>query len=928
MLNLKPHFAFRVTPWSRRPSLRRTHFSPMFVRFAAALALLLPTFAAAQGAARDAAAAGPQRLGAVVLGDAQIHLDGRLDEAVWATAPPATGFVQNKPAPGAPMSQPTEARVLYDGGAVYVGMRMTDSDAAAIAAPLGRRDAGLSSDLAYVGFDSFHDRRTAYLFGVNPAGVKIDKLFYDDGNGQDDSWDAIWDVATSRDSTGWTAEFRIPLGQLRYTPGNETWGVEFGRVIQRTGEEGMWAPILPTDVGFVGLFGELTGLVGLGSPRRFEVVPYVSAQAVRAPDTRAPGGPADPYYASTDLAPRVGVDLKLGLTPGLTLTATVNPDFGQVEADPAQVNLGGFELSLQERRPFFVEGLDAFSFGRARRNFSANRPNLLYTRRIGRSPQRQGFVPGAVTDETGEQGVVYTDAPQQTTILGAAKVAGRVGRVTLGVLSALTSPEYGRYQAYDGTGNPLTDGRGLVEPLSSYSVARARATFGQTVVGAAGTLVVRDVSDPAFARFLPGQASVLELDGEHRIGGGQWITSGVLAGSLVTGSTDAIVGLQRAFPRLYQRPDSDRLRVDSAATSLAGLTGEIAIQKDGGTHWTGSLSAAFTSPGFDSNSLGYQPRADNANAGVAATYSQNTPHAWYRSWYAAASAGLGSNFDRDLTMAFVSLQNGVHYANFWRHNVNVQLNARTVSDRATRGGVLALSPASVGLNLNGGTDDRRAVSGYASLYGGANEIGQRYIGGEIGVDIRPASNLTIGLYPGVNTDRETRQFVTAFADPAAAGTFGRRAIFADSDQNEFSMAARVDWTFSPTLSLQLYARPFVSRVRYDTFQQPTASGQLRFPTIEDGGGTAVRMDDGSVRITPGDGGEAFTLRPDFTVRALQGNAVLRWEYRPGSTLFFVWQQQRDGFDSTGRFDFGRNIGRLATDRLTNVFLLKLTYWLG
>ena len=893
----------------------------MSVRFLLATTLLLLT---AEARAQSPAAL---RLGAAPLGDAPIVLDGRLDESVWATARPATGFVQNRPTPGAAASQPTEARVLYDGAAVYVGMRMTDSDAAAIRAPLGRRDADLSSDLAYVGFDSYHDRRTAYLFGVNPAGVKLDKLFYNDDN-SDDSWDAVWDVATTRDSTGWTAEFRIPLGQLRYSPGAETWGVEFGRVIQRTGEEVMWAPVLPTDNGFVSHFGELTGLVGLGSPRRLEVVPYVSAQATRAPDTRAPGGPPDPYYASTDATPRAGVDLKLGLTSSLTLTATVNPDFGQVEADPAQVNLGGFELFLEERRPFFVEGSDVFSFGRARRNLSSNRPNLLYTRRIGRSPQRQGFVPGGISDAAGEQGVIYTDAPQQTTILGAAKVSGRVGRVTLGVLSAVTAPEYGRYAAFDGTGNPVTDGRGLVEPLSSYSVARARAAFGQTILGAAGTLVVRDLSDPAFPALLPRQASVLELDAEHRLAGGQWIASGVLAGSSVTGSTDAIVGLQRAFPRLYQRPDAGHLGVDSTRTSLSGLTGEIALQKAGGEHWLGSVSAAFTSPGFDSNSLGFQSRADDAYIGGVLIYSQNAPRAWYRSWSADAYASVGGNFDGDMTRAFVGLEGNVGWANFWRTYASLNLNARSVDDRETRGGVLALDPASLGLNLNVGTDGRRAVSGYASLNGGTNEIGQRYLGGEIGADVWPASNLTVGLSPGISFDHEARQFVTAFADPAAAGTYGRRAVFAASDQAELSVTARVDWTFTPALSLQLYARPFVSRGRYDTVQEPTASRQLRFPTVEEAGGTVARADDGTFTVTPGDGGRPYTLQPDFTVRALQGNAVLRWEYRPGSTLFFVWQQQRNGFDPDGRSRFGRTLGRLATDPLQNVFLLKLSYWIG
>ncbi len=900
----------------------------MPLRSALPLALVLASVSAAAQPSAPPAPAAALRLRAGAVGAAPITVDGRLDDAAWATAAPATGFVQNRPTPGAAASQPTEARVLYSADAIYVGMRMTDSDAAAIVAPLGRRDGDLSTDVAYVGIDSFHDRRTAYLFGVNPAGVKIDKLFYDDGNGQDDSWDAIWDVATTRDAQGWTAEFRIPLGQLRYAPGNETWGIEFGRTIQRTGEEAMWAPVLPTDNGFVSRFGELTGLSGLAAPRRVEVVPYASATAVRAPDTRAPGGPADPYYASTDLAPRVGVDVKLGLTPGLTLTATVNPDFGQVEADPAQVNLGGFELFLEERRPFFVEGIDVFSFGSARRNFASNRPELLYTRRIGRSPQRQGFVPTDVADGSGEQGVVYSDAPQQTTILGAAKVSGRVGRVALGVLSAVTAPEYGRYSAFDGTGTPVTDGRGLVEPTSSYSVARARAAFGRTVVGAAGTLVLRDVSDPAFGPLLPGQASVLELDAEHRLRASQWIASGMLAGSLVSGSSRSIVGLQRAFPRLFQRPDSDHLRVDSSATSLAGLTGEVAVQKDAGTHWTGSLSAAFTSPGFDANSLGFQSRADDAYVGLSANYSQNTPRGWYRRWNVGSFGGVGTNFDRDLTMAFAGVQGSVGYASFWRNSASLRVSARTVSDRATRGGVLALSPASFNASLSGGSDDRRAVSGYAYAYGSGSEIGSRSVGVEVGASVRPASNVSLSLSPGVSAEREARQFVTAIGDPAATGTFGRRAVFAVADQAEFSMSLRADWTFTPSLSLQLFARPFVSRGRYSRFQQPTASRQLRFPTVEEAGGTAVRQDDGAVRVTPGDGGRPFTLQPDFTVRALQGNAVLRWEYRPGSTLFFVWQQQRDGFDGSGRFDLGGNLGRLAKDRLTNVFLVKMTYWFG
>ena len=909
----------------------RLHSSDMRLRFPLLVLTALASPLAARGARAQTTPPGATRpaLAAVAVADGSVVLDGRLDEAGWATAEAATEFVQRGPAPGEPATQRTDARVLVDGAALYVGMRMHDTDAAAIQAPLGRRDAELSTDRVFVAFDSFRDGRSGVTFGVNPAGVKADAVLFGDEN-DDDSYDAVWSVETSRDSLGWTAEFRIPLSQLRYSPteGNQTWGLQFARDIQRTGETAFWAPILPGTNGFVSQFGTLTGLRALRAPRRLEVVPYIAAQATRAPDTRRENGPADPYFATTEADPRVGLDVVYGLSPNLTLTATANPDFGQVEADPAQVNLGGFELFLQERRPFFVEGADVFSFGRSRAFFSSNRPQLLYTRRIGRSPQRQGFVAGEVYEGAGEQGVVYTDVPQQTTILGAAKVTGRVGAVSLGVLTAVTANEYGRYSAFDGTGAPLTDGRGLVEPLSSYSVARARATLGQTLVGAAGTLVVRDLSDPAFPALMPSQASVLEVDAEHTFAGRQWVASGVLAGSAVTGSPEAIVGLQRAFPRLYQRPDADYLAVDSTRTGLYGLTGEVALTKNGGTHWLGSLSAAFTTPGFDSNSLGFQSRADEAGVSAVVVYAQNTPRAWYRSWNANAYTSLGANFGGDLTRAFAGGNLEADFANFWEARGEATVGFRTVSDRLLRGGPLAISPAGLNVSANASTDDRKRVSGYLGIDGNADEIGYREVGIETGASVRPASNLEFGLYPGVEFIRDTRQFVRAFNAPEATGTFGRRYVFAESDRAEFSMSARLDWTFTPDLSLQLFARPFVARGRYDTFKEATAPGQLRFPTVEEAGGQVAGQDDGSVRVTPGDGGAPYTLAPDFTVRALQGNAVLRWEYRPGSTLFFVWQQQRDGFESDGQFRLGRNLGRLASDDLTNVFLIKLTYWLG
>ena len=447
---------------------------PLFLLLAAAL----PAQAQAQpdADAELAAVAVPGqhfRLAAFRADAGAIVLDGRLDEAAWTRAEAATGFVQFRPTLGEPASERTEARVLYDGAAVYVGMRMHDSQPDAIGAALGRRDSGPESDWAQVMLDSYDDRRTAFGFMVNAAGVQLDFLMFDDVN-EDDSWDAVWEAATSRDGDGWTAEFRIPLGQLRFAPGAEQWGLNFGRKHFRTGEHAFWAPLRPDVDGVVSRFGTLTDLNGMESPRRLEVQPYVAASL-----TRAPGDAADPYFAENDFAPQAGVHLKYGLTGDLTLTATVNPDFGQVEADPSQVNLGGFELFFQERRPFFVEGADKFSM-QPRRFFATNRPTLLYTRRIGRQPQRSGFVP---------EGVRTRPRPSTPTARSRARssarpASGRVGRFSVGAMNAVTGRESAASRRSTTPANDSTPAAGSSSrsPTTS-SAARAARSAGPSWAG-------------------------------------------------------------------------------------------------------------------------------------------------------------------------------------------------------------------------------------------------------------------------------------------------------------------------------------------------------------------------------------------------------------------------------------------------------------
>ncbi len=865
----------------------------------------------------EAPAAGLRHLRALAVEPGEVVLDGRLDEAAWATAEVATGFVQRGPTPGAPATEPTEARVLVDGAVVYVGMRMYDAEAPA--ARLGRRDTQVPGDWASVMLGSHGDGRTAYAFFVNPAGVRLDVLLYDDVQG-DTSWDAVWDAAVSRDSAGWTAEFRVPLSQLRYgaSEGEQAWGLQFRRDLFRNGETSYWAPQLPEDDGVVSRFGALDGLRGLRSPRRLELRPYVASAL-----TRAPGDAADPFYAATDVAPRVGLDATYGVTGDLTLAATVNPDFGQVEADPAQVNLGAFELFFPEQRPFFVEGADAFAFGRTRAMFRMSRPTYLYTRRIGRSPSLGAFVPEGAYQQAGEGGAVYADAPLQTTVLGAAKLSGRLGQFTVGAMNAVTGPEWGRYRVFDATGAEVASGDALVEPATNYAVASVRGRIGKTVLGALLTDVRRGGGDPALGALLPTGATVAGLDAERRLGA-DWVLSGALAGSHVVGSAGAIAGLQQAFPRLYQRPDAGHLGVDDARTSLSGLTGEGALTKSGGEHWLGSLVGAFTSPGFDANGLGFQSRADHAYVGGILVYNQNEAQGPFRNWRANGYSGSAWNFGGDRISTFGGLAANGELQSFWSGGLSVQGYARAVNDRLTRGGPVATWPMSVNVQGSLQSDGRRTVSFSAGGGLGRDELGGGSTGGEVGVEVRPRPNLSLSFTPGFSADAAPRQFVRQFDDAAAEATFGRRYVFARLDQQTAYLTARADWTFTPDLTLQLVVRPYVSAGRFSRFADLGAPGALRLPEYE----SVTTNADGSVTVAPGGGAAPFTLAdPDFTARSLQGNAVLRWEYRPGSTLFVVWQQQRDGFEADGGLG-GRDVGRLFSDPVRNVFLVKLSYWLG
>lgn len=849
-----------------------------------------------------------------------IHVDGNLNESDWERAIPARDFTQSRPSPGKAETRATEVRVLYDRDALYIGARLHDPRPDSIARQMARRDADdIYSDWLRIGIDSYLDRRTAFIFAVSPRGVQRDEFRYNDTQ-NDVLWDAVWASATRIDSLGWTAEVRIPLSQLRFQArggGVTKWGIQFGRILARNEETSTWSPMPPQQPGVVSRYGDLVGLDSLEAPRRLEVVPYVSTQV-----TRAPGNVANPFHDPTDAAGRFGADVRYGLPAGLTLTATVNPDFGQVEVDPAVVNLTAFETFFPERRPFFLEGIDIFRFGQSVTYNDNNPSNFFYTRRVGRAPRRS-------LDALGAE---YSDVPSQSDILAAAKVSGKTnGGLSLGVLGALTREERGRYALPGGA-----TGSAVVEPRTEFLVTRVRQDFrqGSTVVGGVVTGVRRDLADAALAPLFVRDALVSGGDFEHRWGNRTWAVSGFMAGSRVAGDPQVMTALQRSPIRAYQRPDSRTLALDTSRTSLGGYFGTLSLARTAGEHWLGSVTYEETSPGFEVNDLGFQTRADFRSLSGALQFRETRIGSLLRNYEANLYMTTASNFDGDVVERRVSLLSSGLLNSFWSYNFWGFIQPETVDDRLLRGGPNTRKPAEWQLRGGFKSDTRRAVVAQVNYEYNRNAQHEWRHTVELGVELRPTSAARFQLGPKFTRQWDVDQFVTMVRDPLAIATYGGRWVFGDIDQGELSLDARAEWSFSPTLTLQLWAQPFVASGRYGTFKEFRTPGAFAFDRYGIDRGSIARGSRAAgnqVTVDPdGDGPAApFTFaEQDFLVRSLRGNAVLRWEYRPGSTLFFVWQQQRQGMDAWADLDATRDVVSAFRDPARNVFLVKASYWLG
>jgi hypothetical protein len=853
----------------------------------------------------------------------QMVIDGRLNEPVWRTAVPVTSFTQLEPFEGQPGSELTLVRIAFDDDALYVGAELRDRQPVRLR--VARRDASFSdSDVFAVALDSYHDHQTAFRFVVNASGVRRDEVITATGGG-DTSWDPIWEAATQVTDSGWTAEFRIPFSQLRFGREDvQTWGIQLERRIARNQEHAIFAFTSRLQRGGPPRFGHLTGLQGIATSHRLEVLPYAYGRAsYRTTPVNPAAGFANPYRDPSDYARGVGADLKYRLTSNFTVDATLNPDFGQVEVDPALINLSQFEVRFEERRPFFVEGAEIFRFGSS----LSRDAQLLYSRRVGRPPQ--GSVPSSA---------VYSDVPETATILGAAKLTGKTANGwSAGILEAVTGRESAPYV------NAAQEGHAaVVEPLTSYFTARVRRTSlsGSTAGGGLLTAVNRRLDDEVLARRLRSSAYVGGADFRHEWGNRDYSLSAQIASSLVSGRREAITAAQLSSARYFQRPDARHLALDTTATQLVGYNAFVAVGKFGGA-WQRNLTLSATSPRYEINDLGFQPSADRLGVDVNVSYRDNGVGRLFRRWDVNVGPDATWNYGGDRVGGSVGIRGGVQLLNYWNVNANYDFRPAALDDRLTRGGPLAVRPReqSFGMFVNSNPRNRTTLNVQANQgWNAAGGSSQRL---ETNVGVRVASNVEVRVGPQLNRSHTVAQYVTSVRDATMDATFGRRYIFAPIDQTTLSMSTRLNVAFSPRLTLEMFAQPFVSSGDYGALKQLRGPGRFEFDEYGRTTGTMTRDSTGIYTIDPDGSGPAARFGVsdrDFSFRSLRGNAVLRWEWSAGSTLFLVWQQSR-ALDETatglnartdriGRVNAYSDAAELFRIRPDNVLQLKVTYWLN
>ena len=833
-------------------------------------------------------------------------IDGLMNDECWNLVEWTSNFTQSQPVENKPPTQQTAFKILYDNDNLYMFVRCYDTEPDKISKIMSRRD-NFNGDMIFIEFDSHFDKQTDFLFSASASGAKSDAAMSMDGNNEDDNWNPIWYMKTSVDDKGWCAEMKIPLSQLRFDKNNEQiWGLQVTRAIYRLQERSQWQYIPKGSPGVIHLFGELQGINNIKTKHQIELMPYTVARTERFQKIAG-----DPFNTGKLSKISAGLDGKIGLSNNFTLDFTINPDFGQVEADPSEVNLTAFESYFSEKRPFFIEGQNIYQFMPDQTIVIHNMysDNLFYSRRIGRYPQ---YYP-SVGDS------VHVKMPESTTILGALKLSGKTKKgLSVGILESLTSRE-----------DALIDSLGIrrketVEPLTNYFVGRVQQDFnkGQTIIGAMITAVNRDINSSNLD-FLHTAAYTAGLDFQHTWKDRTWYLAGNAEFSDVKGFTQSIIETQTSSARYYQRPDAKYLSVDSTLTSLPGYGGTIKFGKSSKKRLQFETCVIVRSPGLEFNDIGYMRYSDVIYQGNWMGYYLRNPFWILNNLYLNTNYWMYFNFGGQLLSRNYNTNFNSQFKNKWQINGQFNRQSENISTTLLRGGSSIIIPGNQSFNLNLNTDHSKKLSfNLGNYHGSGDALSFRAHEYWAGIYYRPTNSVSISFEPDYNIQNTELQYVST----TGTGT-NPVYLFGKLDQKTLYFTFRANYTINPELSVEYYGQPFISAGNYTAFKKITQPDAGTFKQrYYDYSPSELTLDPSTNTYNVNDGSTYSFGNPDFNFRQFRSNLVIRWEYLPGSTLYLVWSQGRTSNDTNGMFSYGTDMKDLFKITALNVFLIKFSYW--
>jgi len=836
------------------------------------------------------------------------EIDGKLDEDIWNTGNWVGDFIQREPNENTSPSQPTVFKIFYDSKYLYVGIQCYDSEPSKVNSRMSRRD-GNDGDWVELVIDSYNDLRSAFSFTVTAAGVKGDKAISLNGVNEDDTWNPIWYTKSDLNDKGWSTEMKIPLSQLKFSDSpDQVWGLQVVRRFFRNEEKSVWQRIPLDAPGWVSEFGELHGLLDIKPQQQLEIQPFV-VTSLKTFEKE----PLNPFRDSNITTTNFGLDGKIGITNNLTLDFTVNPDFGQVEADPAAIALDGFQLFFRERRPFFIENKNILNY-----QFSApivggsfSSDNLFYSRRIGRSPQ------GSVQSTEGE----YVNSAERSTILGAVKFSGKTEKgLSIGIMETITSSEYAEIN------NNGEVRKEVIEPLSNYFVARVQKDFNNknTFIGGIITSTYRDIDENV--DFLHRSAITGGIDITHQWKNRSWYIGGSLVASQVKGSSASILRTQTSIAHLYQRVDAGHLSVDEEKTSLTGTGGDVKFGKAGGGHIKFETGLTWRSPGLELNDVGFLREADDIQNYAGMSYNSLKPFGIFRSANVIYQHWLVWDFEGNRNYADLDIQVNGNFLNNWNATFGIYSQPHTYSKSLLRGGPRLSLPDQYGSWWSLNTDSRKkllfAISGWNKTGG---DGGLYLLQNGISITYQPFNQFNLSVNPRYTAVKHRLQY-----NQEVSNGDEPRYITSRLDQETFSISIRLNYTINSNLSIEYYGQPFVSIGKYDDFShvvdplQTNQNNQLSFYnsdqiyTIESN--TVYLIDEDQ------DGTEDYRFaNPDFSFAQFRSNLVMRYEYKPGSEIFLVWSQGITDYSTTQSGLASSFREQIFSKQPENTFLIKATY---